>query len=70
MAGVFPGTAKNCGSCEHWKGPRKLSANGKDALADRYEKGRCACPVAGAPHNSLKEPTRSCDSWAKWSSLS
>jgi hypothetical protein len=67
MVSSKPSSRKICGTCEHWAGPRKVSA-----IRDRAEyenelvQGEC---VGGGRDRVQKVVAATCNEWIKWGVL-
>ena len=69
MAQQFPGTWKNCATCNYWTGKRECDRYGmRVTVGSAMEKGKCGIPRGGAK-GQIKQANTQCRDWQKWSLL-
>ena len=63
----YPSTFKNCATCTHWGGERKMYGMGKNVEVTS-EKGKCLIPKGGWK-GSMKTCASTCKDYMKWQQL-
>lgn len=69
MAMTIPAGQSVCATCEHWEGPRQLSAwEGLATIEEWNLQGECVGGGAFGP-GAVLPASSLCSSWTKWSKI-